>query len=156
MSAAASQPICCAAPTVFSTFGAAVTGADCVDEGAGAAGTEAGCDAGAVVGAGEAVDGATLPTIYRKIVIPSMRPVFFSVLLILCHITIKTFDLVVALTAGGPGTSSSLPAMFMYTFSFNRGQLGLGAASSVMMLATVVAVLVPLMYMESRSTRNAA
>ena len=69
------------------------------------------------------VDGATLPTIYRKIVIPSMRPVFFSVLLILCHITIKTFDLVVALTAGGPGTSSSLPAMFMYTFSFNRGQL---------------------------------
>nr|WP_201762679.1 sugar ABC transporter permease [Paraburkholderia hospita] len=102
------------------------------------------------------VDGATLPTIYRKIVIPSMRPVFFSVLLILCHITIKTFDLVVALTAGGPGTSSSLPAMFMYTFSFNRGQLGVGAASSMMMLATVVAVLVPLMYQESRSTRNAA
>jgi glucose/mannose transport system permease protein len=51
------------------------------------------------------VDGATLPTIYRKIVIPSMRPVFFSVLLILCHITIKTFDLVVALTAGGPRCS---------------------------------------------------
>ncbi len=102
------------------------------------------------------VDGATLPTIYRKIVIPNMRPVFFSVLLILCHITIKTFDLVVALTAGGPGTSSSLPAIFMYTFSFNRGQLGVGAASSMMMLATVVAVLVPLMYLESRSTRNAA
>ncbi|CAN7261563.1 sugar ABC transporter permease [Trinickia sp. LjRoot230] len=102
------------------------------------------------------VDGATLPTIYRKIVIPSMRPVFFSVLLILCHIAIKTFDLVVALTAGGPGTSSSLPAIFMYTFSFNRGQLGVGAASSIMMLVTVVAVLVPLMYMESRSTRNAA
>ena len=102
------------------------------------------------------MDGATLPTIYRKIVIPSMRPVFFSVLLILCHITIKTFDLVVALTAGGPGTSSSLPAIFMYTYSFNRGQLGVGAASSVMMLATVVAVLVPLMYFESRSTRNAA
>ncbi|AFT84949.1 multiple sugar transport system permease protein [Paraburkholderia phenoliruptrix BR3459a] len=102
------------------------------------------------------MDGASLPTIYRKIVIPSMRPVFFSVLLILCHITIKTFDLVVALTAGGPGTSSSLPAIFMYTFSFNRGQLGVGAASSIMMLATVVAVLVPLMYLESRSTRNAA
>lgn len=100
------------------------------------------------------VDGASLPRIYWKIVIPGMRPVFFSVLLILCHLTIKTFDLVVALTAGGPGTSSSLPAMFMYTFSFNRGQLGVGAASSMMMLATVIAVLVPLMYMESRSTRN--
>jgi glucose/mannose transport system permease protein len=102
------------------------------------------------------VDGATLPTIYRKIVIPSMRPVFFSVLLILCHITIKTFDLVIAMTAGGPGTATSLPATFMYTFSFNRGQLGVGAASSIMMLITVVAVLVPLMYLESRSTRNAA
>jgi glucose/mannose transport system permease protein len=101
------------------------------------------------------VDGATLPVIYRKIVIPSMRPVFFSVLLILAHITIKTFDLVVALTAGGPGTSSSLPAIFMYTFSFNRGQLGVGAASSMMMLATIVAVLVPLMYLESRSARLA-
>ena len=97
------------------------------------------------------VDGATLPTVYRKIVIPGMRPVFFSVALILAHLTIKTFDLVVALTAGGPGNASSLPAMFMYTFSFNRGQLGVGAASSVMMLATVVAVLVPLMYLESRS-----
>jgi glucose/mannose transport system permease protein len=101
------------------------------------------------------VDGATLPTIYRKIVIPGMRPVFFSVLLILCHITIKTFDLVVAMTAGGPGTSSSLPAIFMYTFSFNRGQLGVGAAASMMMLATIVAVLVPLMYLESRSARLA-
>jgi len=100
------------------------------------------------------LDGASLPTVYRKIVIPSMRPVFFSVLLILSHITIKTFDLVVSLTAGGPGTSSSLPAMFMYTFSFNRGELGVGAASSMMMLATVIAVLVPLMYLESRSTRN--
>ncbi|MGU7773772.1 carbohydrate ABC transporter permease [Burkholderia sp. MR1-5-21] len=100
------------------------------------------------------VDGATLPMIYRRIIIPGMRPVFFSVLLILSHITIKTFDLVVALTAGGPGTSSSLPAIFMYTFSFNRGQLGVGAASSMMMLATVVTVLVPLMYMESRSARN--
>jgi glucose/mannose transport system permease protein len=102
------------------------------------------------------VDGATLPTIYRKIVIPGMRPVFFSVLLILCHITIKTFDLVVALTAGGPGTSSSLPAIFMYTFSFNRGQLGVGAAASMMMLATIVAVIVPLMYLESRSARLAS
>lgn len=102
------------------------------------------------------VDGATLPTIYRKVVIPGMRPVFFSVALILCHITIKTFDLVVALTAGGPGTSSWLPANFMYTFAFDRSQLGVGAASAMMMLFTVVAVLVPMMYVESRRTRHGA
>jgi glucose/mannose transport system permease protein len=100
------------------------------------------------------VDGASLPTIYRRIVIPSLRPVFFSVLLVLAHIAIKSFDLVMALTAGGPGTSSDVPAIFMYQFSFTRGQLGLGAASAMMMLATVLAVLVPLMYMETKGARN--
>jgi glucose/mannose transport system permease protein len=100
------------------------------------------------------VDGASLPTIYRRIVIPSLRPVFFSALLILAHIAIKSFDLVMALTAGGPGTSSSVPAVFMYQYTFTRGQLGLGAASAMMMLATVAAVLVPLMYMETKGTRD--
>ncbi|MDB5765473.1 MAG: transporter, rane permease [Collimonas fungivorans] len=100
------------------------------------------------------VDGASLPTIYRRIVIPALRPVFFSVLLVLAHIAIKSFDLVMALTAGGPGTSSDLPAIFMYQFSFSRGQLGLGAASAMMMLATVLAVLVPMMYLETKGARN--
>jgi glucose/mannose transport system permease protein len=102
------------------------------------------------------VDGASLPIIYRRIIIPVMRPVFFSVLLILTHLAIKTFDLVVVMTAGGPGTSTWLPSIFMYTLSFERGRMGLGAASSMMMLAMVVAVLMPLMYLESRATRNAA
>lgn len=99
------------------------------------------------------VDGAALPTIYRRIIIPALRPVFFSVVLILAHIAIKSFDLVIALTAGGPGNSSSVPAIFMYQFSFTRGQLGLGSASAIMMLATIVAVLVPLMYLEARSAK---
>ncbi len=101
------------------------------------------------------VDGATLPRIYWTIILPTLRPVFFSVLLILSHIAIKSFDLVMALTAGGPGTASDVPAIFMYQFSFNRGQLGLGAAAAMMMLMTVVAVLVPLMYLETRSARDA-
>ena len=100
------------------------------------------------------VDGASLPTIYRRIVIPALRPVFFSVLLVLSHIAIKSFDLVMALTAGGPGTSSDVPAIFMYQFSFTRGQLGLGAASAMMMLMTVLAVLVPLIYLETKEARH--
>ena len=81
---------------------------------------------------------------------PSLRPVFFSALIILAHIAIKSFDLVMALTGGGPGFSSDLPAIFMYTFAFNRNQIGLGAASAMMMLMTVVAVVVPMMYSETR------
>jgi glucose/mannose transport system permease protein len=97
------------------------------------------------------VDGASMPTIYRRIIIPTLRPVFFSVTLILAHIAIKSFDLVMALTGGGPGTSTDVPAIFMYQFSFSRGQLGVGAASAVMMLMIIIAVMVPLMYAEAKS-----
>jgi len=100
------------------------------------------------------VDGAGTLRIYTSIVIPSLRPVFFSALIILAHIAIKSFDLVMALTGGGPGFSSDLPATFMYTFAFNRNQIGLGAASAMMMLMTVVAIIVPMIYSETRRHRR--
>jgi glucose/mannose transport system permease protein len=100
------------------------------------------------------VDGAGPVRIYASIVIPSLRPVFLSALIILAHIAIKSFDLVMALTGGGPGFSSDLPATFMYTFAFNRNQIGLGAASAMMMLMTVVAILVPMIYAETRRHRR--
>lgn len=100
------------------------------------------------------VDGASLPTIYRRIIIPSLRPVFFSCFMILTHIAVKSFDLVMALTNGGPGFASDLPATFMYSFAFTRNQIGLGAASAMMMLMIVVAVIVPFMYSELRRPRN--
>lgn len=96
------------------------------------------------------VDGASLPRIYWRIVLPSLRPVFFSTLMVLSHLAIKSFDLVMALTAGGPGYATDVPATFMYTMSFSRGQIGLGAASAMMMLATVAALVVPYLYSELR------
>ncbi|WP_348944415.1 sugar ABC transporter permease [Chitinibacter sp. FCG-7] len=96
------------------------------------------------------IDGATLPRIYWKIILPALRPVVFSTLMILSHIAIKSFDLVMALTGGGPGFSSDLPATFMYSMAFTRGQTGLGAASAMMMLATVAAIVVPYLYSELR------
>ncbi len=100
------------------------------------------------------IDGASLPRIYTKIIIPSLRPVFFSTLMILSHIAIKSFDLVVALTGGGPGYSSDVPATFMYSFAFTRGRLGLGAASSMVMFGAVLAIIVPYLYSELRSRGN--
>ncbi|MDZ7855588.1 sugar ABC transporter permease [Sphaerotilus sp.] len=100
------------------------------------------------------IDGATLPQVYWRIIIPSMRPVFFSTLMVLAHIAIKSFDLVMALTAGGPGFATDVPATFMYTMAFTRGQIGLGAASATVMLATVAAIVVPYLYSELRSQRR--
>ncbi|HMW23512.1 MAG TPA: sugar ABC transporter permease [Burkholderiaceae bacterium] len=99
------------------------------------------------------IDGASLPRIYWRIIIPSLRPVFFSTLMVLAHIAIKSFDLVMALTAGGPGFATDLPATFMYTMAFTRGQIGLGAASATVMLATVAAIVVPYLYSELRAKR---
>ncbi|WP_376778195.1 carbohydrate ABC transporter permease [Stutzerimonas nitrititolerans] len=100
------------------------------------------------------IDGASLPTIYLRIVLPSLRPVFFSALMILAHIAIKSFDLVAAMTAGGPGYASDLPAMFMYNFTFSRGQMGIGSASAMMMLGAILMILVPYLYSELRGKRH--
>ncbi|MHB1199275.1 MAG: carbohydrate ABC transporter permease [Polaromonas sp.] len=97
------------------------------------------------------IDGASLPRIYWRIILPILRPVVFSTVLVLSHLSIKSFDLVMALTAGGPGYATDVPATFMYVMSFTRGQIGLGAASATMMLATVAAIVVPYLYSELRS-----
>jgi glucose/mannose transport system permease protein len=99
------------------------------------------------------VDGASLPRIYWRIVVPSLRPVFFSTLMVVSHLAIKSFDLVVALTAGGPGYATDLPATFMYAMSFSRGQVGMGAASATVMLATIAAIVVPYLYSELRTKK---
>ena len=96
------------------------------------------------------MDGAGLPRIYLGIIIPSMRPVFLSTFVVLGHLAIKSFDLVVVLTGGGPGTATDMPATFMYAMAFQRGRIGISAASATIMLMTVMAVIVPYLYSELR------
>ena len=100
------------------------------------------------------IDGASLPRIYWHIVIPTLRPVFFSTLMVLSHLAIKSFDLVMALTAGGPGFATDLPATYMYSMAFARGRIGLGAASATFILATVAAIVVPYFYSELRQRKG--
>jgi glucose/mannose transport system permease protein len=101
------------------------------------------------------IDGASLPRIYWRIILPSLRPVFFSAVIVLAHIAIKSFDLVASMTAGGPGYSTDMPAMFMYAHSFTRSQIGLGSASAMLMLGGVLALLIPYLYSELRGARHA-
>ncbi|MDR5875685.1 sugar ABC transporter permease [Vreelandella gomseomensis] len=100
------------------------------------------------------LDGASLPRIYWRVVMPCLRPVVFSAVMILAHIAIKSFDLVVALTGGGPGYATDLPATFMYTHAFSRAQIGLGSASAMLMLGGVLAILIPYLYSELRSRKH--
>ena len=99
-----------------------------------------------------AIDGAGPIRTYSSIILPIVRPVFLSAFIILAHLAIKSFDLVMALTGGGPGYATDMPATFMYSFAFQRSELGEAAASAVMMLVTIIAIIVPYLYSELRRT----
>ncbi|MEO0484486.1 MAG: sugar ABC transporter permease [Pseudomonadota bacterium] len=99
------------------------------------------------------MDGATNWQLYRRIIIPLLRPAFLSAFVILSHLAIKSYDLVIALTGGGPGNATAVPATFMYSYTFTRNQMGIGAASAVIMLMTIAAIMVPYLYAELREKK---
>ena len=89
------------------------------------------------------IDGAGPVRMYLRVILPTLWPIIIAVLVILLQMAITTFDLVRALTGGGPGIATQLPALVVYDFMFQRGQLGRGAAAAVLMLLTLLFVLVP-------------
>jgi glucose/mannose transport system permease protein len=100
------------------------------------------------------IDGASNFNLYRRIIIPILRPAFLSVLVVLAHLAIKSYDLVIALTGGGPGRATELPATFMYSYTFTRNEMGIGASSAVIMLMMIASVIVPYLYSELRGGRR--
>ena len=67
---------------------------------------------------------------------------------------VRLYDLSVAMTNGGPGIASEVPAKFVMDFMFERGNLGLAAAAATSMLFTVAAVVGPYLYWQAKR-RNA-
>jgi glucose/mannose transport system permease protein len=94
------------------------------------------------------VDGIPMWKTYIRIVIPMMRPVFVTTLVIIAAGIIKVYDLVVAQTSGGPGISSEVPAKYVYDYMFSAQNLAQGFAASTMMLVSVLIVLIPFAYLE--------
>jgi glucose/mannose transport system permease protein len=96
------------------------------------------------------IDGASAYATYRRIVIPIMRPVFLSAIIVLAHMAIKSYDLVLSVTGKNPGGAAELPSTFMYSYTFTRNQMAVGSASAVIMLMTIAAIMVPYLYSELR------
>ncbi|MFW8595832.1 carbohydrate ABC transporter permease [Cribrihabitans neustonicus] len=94
------------------------------------------------------VDGIGTVKTYVKVIIPMMRPVFVTALVLIAAGIIKVYDLVVAQTAGGPGISSQMPALYVMDSMFKNQNLAQGFAASTMMLVSVLVVLVPWAYLE--------
>ena len=99
------------------------------------------------------IDGASTFATYRRIIIPIMRPVFLSALIVLAHMAIKSYDLVLSVTGKNPGGAAELPSTFMYSYTFTRNQMAIGSASAVIMLMTIAAIMVPYLYSELREKK---
>jgi glucose/mannose transport system permease protein len=93
------------------------------------------------------VDGIPRWRTYVSIVIPMMRPVFVTAFVIVASSIVRTYDLVVAMTGGGPGLSSQFPTIYVYEYMF-VANLSLGLAASTVLLMTVAIIVVPWAYFE--------
>ena len=100
------------------------------------------------------IDGASVFQLYRRIILPQLRPAFLSVFVVLTHLAIKSYDLVIALTNGGPGRATELPATFMYSYTFSRNEMAIGATSAVIMLTMVSAIVIPYLCVELREDKR--
>jgi glucose/mannose transport system permease protein len=100
------------------------------------------------------IDGIPIWKTYVFIIIPMLRPVFITALVIIASGIVRVYDLVVAQTSGGPGIASEVPAKFVYDTMFLGQNLGQGFAASTMMLLTVMIVVVPWAYLEFGKTKH--
>ncbi len=89
------------------------------------------------------LDGASTAQTYRHIIIPLLKPITISILIILGHISLKIFDLIFAMSGSGPGFATDVPGIFVYEQTFRATRYNLGAAASVVMLFLIAVVMIP-------------
>ena len=91
-----------------------------------------------------------IPTwrVYVSIILPMLMPMLLTASVLLAVAVAKLYDLVVAMTKGGPGLSSEVPAKFIMDNFFERSNVGLGAAAATVLLVSVAAILAPWIYVE--------
>src|SRR3954454_21827093 len=92
------------------------------------------------------VDGVPTWRVYTSIVLPLLRPMIVTATVLLATGVVKLYDLVVAMTLGGPGIATEVPAKFVMDHLFERNNIALGTAAATIMLIAVVAVLAPWIY----------
>ena len=96
------------------------------------------------------VDGASELKIYTKIILPNLKPITLSAMIILGHISLKMFDLVYVMTGRGTGFVTDFPSIFMYETTFHANKFSQGAAISLVMLLMVAVVIVPYLTLSLR------
>lgn len=102
------------------------------------------------------LDGIPTWRVYVSIVLPMIGPSVATVFILLLTAVVKVFDSVIAMTQGGPGTASEVPAKFIMDHLFGRANIALASAGSIVLLLTVLALVAPFMYVRARADRKEA
>lgn len=102
------------------------------------------------------IDGIPTWRTYVSIVLPMLKATFATCFVLLSIGVVRLYDLVVALTGGGPGNASEVPAKFIMDHLFERQNIGMATAASTVMLVTVLAVVAPWLYLQHRRSVNGA
>ncbi|MYM34597.1 ABC transporter permease subunit [Duganella sp. FT50W] len=102
------------------------------------------------------IDGIPRWRVYVSIVLPMLKPSLSTAFVLLFVMVVKVFDAVVAMTQGGPGTASEVPAKFIMDYLFGRANIGLASAASIVLLLTVLAIVAPLYFVRSRRAASGA
>ncbi len=102
------------------------------------------------------IDGIPRWRVYMSIVLPMLGPSVSTAFVLLFVMVVKVFDSVVAMTQGGPGTASEVPAKFIMDYLFGRANIGLASAASIVLLSTVLAIVAPLYFVRNRRAAKGA
>lgn len=92
------------------------------------------------------IEGIPRWRVYLSIILPMLTPMLVTATVLLAVAVAKLYDLVVAMTKGGPGLASEVPAKFIMDNFFERSNVGLASAAATVLLVTVLAVLAPWIY----------
>ena len=95
------------------------------------------------------VDGATEFQIYRRIILPLLWPVTLSAVIILGHISLKVFDLIIAVA--GKQLPLDVPSIYMWQTTFDGLFYGRGASIGILLLISVAVLIIPYLYYSLRS-----
>lgn len=100
------------------------------------------------------VEGIPAWRAYLQVILPMLRPLIVTCVVLIAIAVVKSYDLVVAMTNGGPGFASDLPGKFVVDFEFERANIGQASAAATVMLGSVLAIVAPYLYFElSRKNR---
>ena len=102
------------------------------------------------------IDGIPAWRTYIFVVIPMLTGSFATATILMATTVVRLYDLTVAMTNGGPGIASEVPAKFVMDNLFERQNIGLATAAATSMLITVVAIVAPLLYAQNRAAARAS